>query len=180
MLLRLGSARAAGLVAGTVVVHREDEETIRVLATEYRCTPVAVRDPDGELSLSLRTGLDALTDRGSRVDREAALICLGDQPLLRLDVIRAVIETWDRNAFPIVRPAYRDEPGRPGHPILLDRSVWPLADGLRGDTGFGTLFEIRRTTVRTVSVAGRNPDVDTPDDLRALEEPSLPADRSGA
>ena len=181
VLLKLGSARAAGLVAGTVVVHREEDEAVRTLATEYRCMPVAVTMPDPELSVSLRTGLDALHGRGSRFDREAALICLGDQPLLRYDVIRALIETWDRNGTPIVRPTYRDEPDQPGHPILIDRSLWPLASELRGDSGFGMLFDVRRMAVRTISVAGSNPDVDTPEDLQALEALAEPApEGSGA
>jgi CTP:molybdopterin cytidylyltransferase MocA len=181
VLLKLGSARAAGLIAGTVVVHREEDEAVRTLATEYRCMPVAITRPDPELSVSLRTGLDALTGRGSRFDREAALICLGDQPLLRYDVIRALVETWDRNATPIVRPSYRDEPGKPGHPMLIDRSLWPLASELRGDSGFGTLFEVRRMAVRMVSVAGSNPDVDTPADLQALDAIAEPAaEGSGA
>lgn len=175
VLLKLVSARAAGLVAGTVVVHREEDEAVRTLATEYRCMSVPITRPDPELSESLRTGLDALSGRGSRFDREAALICLGDQPLLRSDVIRALIETWDRNATPIVRPSYRDEPGTPGHPILIDRSLWPLAAELRGDSGFGMLFDVRRMAVRTISVAGSNPDVDTPEDLQALDAVAEPA-----
>jgi molybdenum cofactor cytidylyltransferase len=181
VLLKLGSARAAGLVAGTVVVHREEDEAVRALATEYRCMPVPVGTQDAELSTSLQTGLRALAGRGSGFDRQAALICLGDQPLLRLDVIAALVEAWNRSTAPIVRPSYREDPGKPGHPILIARSLWPLASELRGDTGFNTLFEIRRMAIRTVSVAGTNPDVDTLDDLRALDATLQPApERSGA
>ncbi|MGH7559386.1 MAG: nucleotidyltransferase family protein [Gemmatimonadales bacterium] len=168
VLLKLGGARAAGLVAGTVVVYRDGDDAVRDLAATYRASAVAV-PPGGELSLSVRAGLDSLAAHSSGHDREAALVCLADQPLLRLDVIRALVETWSRSPVAAVRPSYRDDPGRPGHPLLLDRSLWPLAAELRGDAGFGALLEARRTPVRTVSVAGANPDVDTPEDLRALD-----------
>jgi hypothetical protein len=43
------------------------------------------------------------------------------------------------------------------------------------------LFEVRRMAVRTISVAGSNPDVDTPEDLQALEAVAEPApEGSGA
>lgn len=181
VLLKLGSARAAGLVAGTVVVHRDEDDAVRALAAEYRCMPVSVGRQHAELSTSLKVGLDALSRHGSRFDRQAALVCLGDQPLLRLDVIRALVEAWNRSTAPIVRPSYRDEPGKPGHPLLIARSLWSLASELRGDAGFGMLFEARHMTVRTVSVAGSNPDVDTPEDLQALEAVAEPApEGSGA
>ena len=56
-----------------------------------------------------------------------------------------------------------------GHPVLLDRSVWPLADRLRGDAGFGALRPPGSAGVALIDVAGRNPDVDTPADLDTLQ-----------
>ncbi len=169
VLVRLGGARAAGLLAGVLVLHREGDDAIRTLAGEYRCTPLAVRDPDGELAHTLRVGFEFLSARGSRHDAEAALICPGDQPLLRLDVIRALVDSWSRNGVPAIRPSYRDDPGAPGHPLLLDRSLWHLASELRGDAGFGPLLERRGVRIQSISVGGANPDVDTPEDLKAVE-----------
>ena len=173
MLETLGGARAAGVVAGTIVVHRPEDEAIRMLADEYLAHPVEARVTDGDLAWSLRAGIDAITGRGFEREEEAILICLGDQPLLRLDVIRALVESWSRSGTRAVRPSYRDAPGEPGHPLLLDRSLWSLAVELRGETGFAPVLQSNGVMVRTISVAGRNPDVDTPEDLKALEaEPS--------
>lgn len=171
VLLRLNGARAAGLLAGILVVHRPDDDGVEKLALEYRAYPVAVRDPDGELCYSLRTGIDAIEARGPAQEREALLVCHGDQPLLRLDVIQAVIDVWARGSALAVRPAYRDAPGEPGLPMLIDRSLWRLRQEMRGESGFAPVLASHGVQVATISVAGRNPDVDTADDLAALEEP---------
>jgi CTP:molybdopterin cytidylyltransferase MocA len=159
------------------VVHRPGDEAVRELVTEYRGHPVATRVTDGDLSWSLRTGIDALVGRGSPRENEAVLICLADQPLLRLDVIRALVESWSRSGVKAIRPAYREAPGEPGHPLLVDRSLWHLAAEMRGETGFGPVLEAHRIRVQTISVGGRNPDVDTPEDLKALEEEGSAAER---
>lgn len=170
VLLKLNGARAAGLLAGIVVVHRPDDEAVRSLTAEYRGYPVTVRDPLGELSLSLRTGIDAITQRGPAQQREALLVCHGDQPLLRLDVIHAVVDAWAHGGAVAARPAYRETPGEPGLPMLVDRSLWRLASEMRGESGFTPVLASHGIAVRTISVAGRNPDVDTPEDLAGLED----------
>jgi CTP:molybdopterin cytidylyltransferase MocA len=170
VLLKLNAARAAGLLADVVVVHRPEDNAVRALTIEYRGYPVAVRDPLGELSLSLRTGIEAITQRGSAQQREALLVCHGDQPLIRLDVIHAVIDAWARGGAVAARPAYRDTPGEPGLPMLIDRSLWRLASEMRGESGFAPVLASHRISVRSISVGGKNPDVDTPGDLAGLED----------
>ena len=86
-------------------------------------------------------------------------------------------ESWSRSGIKAIRPAYRETPGEPGHPLLLDRSLWHLAAEMRGETGFGPVLESHRIRVQTISVAGRNPDVNTPEDLKALEEEGSAAER---
>lgn len=170
VLLRLGGARAAGLVSLTVVMHRPEDDAIRDLARLYHAHPEPVRVNDAELSWSLRSGIEYIKSRGSTDPQQAVLICLGDQPLLRLDVIRAVVELWQQGGALAARPSYRDAPGEPGHPLLVDRSLWHLAGEMAGETGFGPVLARHGVHVRTVSVAGANPDVDTPADLAALED----------
>jgi CTP:molybdopterin cytidylyltransferase MocA len=169
VLLKLGGARAAGLLGATVVVHRPEDEAVRALAAEYRCHAEAMRVNDGDLSMTLRTGVESIKSRGSADSQQAILICLGDQPMLRIDVIKAMVETWARIGAVAVRPAYRDAPDQPGHPLLLDQSLWHLAGELRGDSGFEPVLTARHINVRTIPVAGSNPDVDTPDDLKQLD-----------
>lgn len=168
VLLKLGGARAAGLLVNTIVMHRPEDEAIRALAGEYRAYPIALRSDNGELSDTLRAGIEAISEREKRQEALALLICLGDQPLLRLEVIRALIESW-KAGNRAVRPAYRDSPGEPGHPMLLDSSVWSLASDLRGESGFAPVLAQRGITVRTIPVGGSNPDIDTTEDLQALD-----------
>lgn len=170
VLLKLNGARAAGLLASVIVVHRPDDDAVRGLALEYRGYPVAVRDPQGEFSLSLRTGIEAITQRGPSQQREALLICHGDQPLIRLDVIHAVIDAWAHGGAVAARPAYRDTPGEPGLPMLVDRSLWRLASEMRGESGFAPVLSHHGIPVRSIPVGGKNPDVDTPEDLAGLED----------
>ena len=169
MLLKLGGARAAGLLVNTMVIHRPDDEAVRELAIEYRAYPVATRSGDGELSDTLRAGVEAISGRDRREQPAALLICLGDQPLLRLEVIEALINSWKAGGVMAVRPAYRESPGEPGHPLLVDRSLWGLARELQGDSGFAPLLAHRAAAIKSIPVGGRNPDIDTRGDLESLE-----------
>jgi molybdenum cofactor cytidylyltransferase len=169
VLLKLGGARAAGLIGPTIVVHRLGDERIRTLAAEYRCHAEEMRVADGDLSMSIRTGIESVKKRGSADPQQAILVCLADQPAIRLDVIKAVVEAWARGGAPVVRPTYRDAPDQPGHPLLVDRSLWHLAEEMKGEKGFGTVLARYRLNVHLISVAGSNPDVDTPDDLKLLD-----------
>jgi CTP:molybdopterin cytidylyltransferase MocA len=169
VLLKLGGARAAGLIGPTIVVHRPGDERIRALAAEYRCHAEEMRVEDGDLSMTIRTGIESAKHRNSADPQQAILVCLGDQPMIRLDVIKALVETWSRGGAAAVRPTYRDAPDHPGHPLLVDRSLWHLADEMKGEKGFGTLLARHRVNVRLISVAGSNPDIDTPDDLKQLD-----------
>ena len=174
VLATLSGARAAGVLAGTFVVHRTGDEAVALLADQYLAYPVPARNPDGELSDTLRSGIAEIRSLDSPHGSSAILICLGDQPLLRLDVIQALAQSWQAGA-PAARPSYREAPGVPGHPMLIDRSLWSLAAEMTGETGFGPVLERRGIFIRTVPVGGHNPDIDTPDDLRALDpaEPGL-------
>jgi CTP:molybdopterin cytidylyltransferase MocA len=169
VLVKLGGARAAGLLVNTIVMHRPDDDAIRTLAAEYRAYPVALRSGDGELSDTLRAGIEVVAARESRHEQAALLICLGDQPLIRLEVIRALVDGW-KNGSPALRPAYRDAPDTPGHPLLVDRSLWHYAAEMRGDHGLAPVLTRHGIAIRGIPVGGSNPDVDTLEHLSQLEE----------
>ncbi len=126
--------------------------------------------PEDGLSSSLRVALDAAAENPA-VD--AVLIVLGDQPFLRPDVVRAVLEAAASTDRPIVRPRYAHDDAP--NPVLVGRAAWALAAGLDGDRGLGPLLASRPELVVEVPVAGSNPDVDTPADLARIER----AARSG-
>ena len=125
------------------------------------------RDTTSGLATSLRLGLAALDEVLPRA--ESALVVLADQPLLSVETIALLVAAWRRNRLS-VRPRYARELDIPGHPVLLDRAVWPMTEGLTGDTGLGPLFRHHPESISIIDVPGANPDVDRPADLQSLEE----------
>jgi molybdenum cofactor cytidylyltransferase len=119
-------------------------------------------DPDAGLSSSLRVGLDSLSP-----GIQAALILLGDQPLVHVDVVESILGGFASEAQPIVVPRYRDGGGP--NPLLIHRSAWPLARQAQADRGLGPVIRERPDLVVEIDVEGSNPDVDTQEDLAALE-----------
>jgi CTP:molybdopterin cytidylyltransferase MocA len=146
-----------------VVVLGEDAAAVEA-AIDWR-TERRVRNPDPSrgLSSSVRVGLEAVRD-----DAGSALIVLGDQPLVPLAAIRALIDGEVDPARPIVVPTYGADGGR--NPVLLGRAAFPLAGQASGDRGLGPLIAAHPELAREVPVEGDNPDVDTRDDLADLLE----------
>jgi molybdenum cofactor cytidylyltransferase len=160
------------LQGGRVVVGSEDDDT-RALVEEAGLEPIINDAPNLGLSRSLQLGLAALESRRAGEPHVgAALVFLADQPLVRVEVVKAVISAWRAGTGAIVRPRYEARPDVPGHPVLLDRSIWPLVHRLEGDHGFAGLADSTSIPAITLTVAGDNPDVDTQADLHAIEESS--------
>jgi molybdenum cofactor cytidylyltransferase len=161
----------SGVLGGGHVVVGRGDDAARRLAENASLETIINDAPHLGLSHSLRLGLADLEQRPSS-DVGAALVFLGDQPLVRLAVMEALIAAGRARTGRIVRPRYQMRPDVPGHPVLLDRSIWPLASQLRGDRGFATLLDSVAFPIVTLDVPGDNPDVDTRADLHALEESS--------
>lgn len=163
----VGGARRRGLIDGGHVVVGADDEPAMTLAAAGGLDTVINDAPERGLSHSVRLGV-AVVESQTTEETGAVLIFLGDQPLVRLDVVETLVAAWRQGRGPIVRPRYEGRPDTPGHPVLLARSVWPLARQLEGDRGFSVLAANPQETV-TLDVTGDNPDVDTWADLTALE-----------
>ncbi len=159
----LDAVAAAGLRDVVVVLGDGRAEVEAVIAWRSERRVTNERPGDG-LSSSLRVGLDAAAEEDG-VD--AVLIVLGDQPALRPEVIRAVVDAADASPAPFVCAAYATD-GAP-NPVLVRRTAWAMAAGVSGDRGVGPLLAARPDLVLAVPVAGANPDVDTPADLAALQ-----------
>jgi molybdenum cofactor cytidylyltransferase len=157
-------ARDEGLVSTALVVVAGGDQAATALVHQAGLSAVINPAPERGLSSSLRDGLAALGP-----DTGAALILLGDQPLVSLEVIRALVGAWREGRASAVRPRYAASPATPGHPVLVDRSLWTLADRLEGDAGFGPLLSPGSPGVAVIDVPGANPDIDTPADLHTIE-----------
>ena len=163
----LALARAQGWLNGAVAVCSSG-----LVATLVERSGMIVElndDPAAGLSHSLRIGLTALASGDLDPQPTAAMIILGDQPELSVETIRALVMAGRGQAHPIVRPRYLERPEAPGHPVLLDRAHWGLANELRGDTGLGPLLRERVHLVTTIDLPGRNRDIDTVADLDATD-----------
>lgn len=164
----VGGAQRRGLVDGGHVVVAANDEPGLTLAAAGGLYTVINDAPDLGLSHSLRLGVAALESQASE-ETGAVLVFLGDQPLVRLDVVEELLAAWRQGHGPILRPRYEAQPDAPGHPVLLDRSIWPRARQLEGDRGFSVFSASNPQGTFTLDVEGDNPDVDTPDDLKALQ-----------
>jgi len=158
-----------GVLNGASVVVGSEDEFTRQLSLRAGLRPVLNPAPERGLSHSLQLGLAALKMLGPD-QAEAALVFLGDQPLVRLNVIQQMIAMVGEQPAAVLRPRYSAQSRVPGHPVLLARSVWPLVGELEGDRGFSGLLAGAGVETKILDVPGDNPDIDTPADLVALEE----------
>ncbi|WP_437774950.1 NTP transferase domain-containing protein [Sorangium sp. So ce1097] len=94
---------------------------------------------------------------------DALLIALADQPLITVEHLTALRDAWLAGA-PIAASRFD---GVVGAPAVFDRSRWDALSRLEGDQGAGRL--LRAESVAAIDWAGGAIDVDTPDDVRALE-----------
>jgi CTP:molybdopterin cytidylyltransferase MocA len=106
------------------------------------------------LSSSLQAGVTAAAKDG----HSAIVVGLGDQPLV-------VGEAWRQLAEAGARIAVATYDGQRGHPLRLDRRVWPLLPE-RGEGGAALLIRRRPDLVVEVPCAGHPADIDTADDLQ--------------
>lgn len=138
-----------------VVVVGHDSQRVRASVT-LPANARAVFNPDYPLgqSTSLKRGLDA-----AHSDAGAAVIILGDQPRLRADTIRRVVEEFEGGDVAIVRARFN---GVPGHPVVVARRLWPLLREIDGDRGARDLIAASPENVKDVEVGADAPqDVDT-------------------
>jgi molybdenum cofactor cytidylyltransferase len=162
------AARSAGLIAEACAVVPEEDEPLRFLVRQAGLLPVPNDNPALGTSRSIRLGFAALACR-CEGSFGAAVVLLGDQPLVSLDALGVLIQGWRRGQGRSLRPRYAASPNGPEHPVLLDRSLWPLVDTIVGDRGLGTFLRPGESGVVLLDLPGENPDVDTPDDLHTLE-----------
>jgi nicotine blue oxidoreductase len=109
-------------------------------------------------SASLACGLAQLADC------EAVVITLGDQPRLSPDAIRRVIAAR-AEGIEAVRAMYGESPG---HPVLLERSLFDRMRDVTGDHGARNLLLSVPTREVPCEDLGGGEDVDTPAQLDAL------------
>jgi molybdenum cofactor cytidylyltransferase len=117
------------------------------------------------MSTSIRAGLDT-----AAVDTDAVAFLLGDQPFVTSQLIDLVLARFAETGAPLVRPIAA---GRPAHPVLIGRDLFPELRRLEGDLGARELIVAHAEQAEFVQLDdGRAAfDIDTPSDYRS----ALPA-----
>jgi molybdenum cofactor cytidylyltransferase len=88
---------------------------------------------DAGQSTSVIAGLWAIDPNS-----EGALFVVGDQPMIRAELINALIERLERTTALIVAPGYN---GQTRNPVLFRREIFPELLELSGDRGGRALIE---------------------------------------
>jgi molybdenum cofactor cytidylyltransferase len=117
---------------------------------------------DGGMSTSFRLGIEAL----HKMDADAGLFLLGDQPGMEQMMINQVLSTYENDDDKIVQACYH---GIPGHPVLFDRTLFASASEATGDEGGRRLIERFAGRRILVEMGMQNPgDIDTVDDYKSF------------
>ncbi len=161
----VGAAHRSGGLDGVVVVVPRPHHALAMLA-RARGFGVVHSAEDAPLGSSLAAGFAEL-ERQHPGATGAAVVILGDQPAIRPEAISCLIERWQRDSAPALRARYGEAPEIPGHPVLIDRSLWPIAAEATGDRGLASALAARGLEFVPVDVPGQNPDIDTEQDLEA-------------
>jgi len=147
----------------TLVVVGDDAGRLRPLVEPYGVRVVENPEWEEGQSTSVRAGLLAL---GPEVG--AAVVLLADQPLVGPGAVGRLVAAFEEGA----RVAVATYGGERRNPVLFSREVWPLLmRELAGDEGARAVLRRHPDLVREVRCdgVGDPADVDTPEDLRALE-----------
>ncbi|WP_308915132.1 NTP transferase domain-containing protein [Jannaschia sp. LMIT008] len=155
--LILRAVRAAcAAVAEVIVVLPATDRTRRSWLTD---TPARIVDvADGGMSASIAAGIAAC--RG-----EAAMLHLADMPEIDATALGLVAAAWRTGDGPVLRAATSD--GRPGHPVVFDRSLFPDLSALAGDGGARAVVARHGGAIVRLPGTAALVDLDTPEDWAA-------------
>jgi molybdenum cofactor cytidylyltransferase len=157
----VATLEAAGVGPIVVVAGHRAAEVETALAGSSARIVVNEDYASGEMLSSIQAGLRAVEHNGAG----AALLCLGDQPQMRVETVKEVLAAGGRTRWAqVVIPSFQM---RGGHPILLPRSLWAEILSARG-----TLRDVlarRRDQICYIPVdtPGVLADLDTPEDYAA-------------
>lgn len=139
-----------------LLVTGHDAEAVAALARPFGCKIVHNPGHEEGMGRSLAAGIAAVPP-----EWDAALIALGDMPLIRSETVRALLTARTENAC-ILAP---EMGARIGHPVLWPRAFFEELTQLRGDKGAREIIDRHADRLHTVPVddPGIFRDFDQPD-----------------
>jgi molybdenum cofactor cytidylyltransferase len=129
-----------------------------------------IHNPDyemGEMLSSIKVGLRSLLPGPA----DAAMIVLGDQPLIRTDVIERLRIAFEQNCGDLIAPRFGMN-GQRGHPVLIGRRWWNDVMALPAESNVRDLLRANPASLVHMVVSDDSilGDVDTPEAYqKALE-----------
>jgi CTP:molybdopterin cytidylyltransferase MocA len=164
------SARTASAV-GPVIVALPPEPNPRYGALDGMDVQIVpVRDAAEGMNASLRAAIQKLPP-----DSSAAMVLLADLPdLTQADLATILKARLTHPDYLIWRGTTED--GKPGHPVVFDRSLFGQLSQLQGDDGAQEIVREHKDFVHLHPLPGRNAllDLDTPGDWRAWRKKRAP------
>jgi molybdenum cofactor cytidylyltransferase len=163
MIRRVVQAALESKADEVIVVLGWEEEKIREALAELPCRIVVNRTYEEGQSSSVKTGLAEISP-----STRAVLILPGDIAKINARLINVVMERYDLGGYRIVVAAHE---GRPGHPILFDKQLFPEIERINEETfGLKAVVKKHEDEVCLVETGSQNvlKDVDTPEDLKQL------------
>ncbi|MEE9550781.1 MAG: nucleotidyltransferase family protein [Candidatus Binatia bacterium] len=150
-----------------ICVVREQNEMRRKIRLDQNRVRWVTNDKAHEgQSTSLAAGLRAVS-----VQSAAALFLVGDQPLIKTELINGLIDLHSKSAAPIVAPVFR---GETRNPVLFHRDLFPELLQVTGDRGGKILMEKYREKVALLKWEDESPFLDLDDwqDYQRLIKPT--------
>lgn len=155
----VGAMAAVDAIDEVLVVLGANAQAIMRAVPLGRARVVLCRDWAEGQSASLRAGVAAAGDAA------ALVVTLCDTPLIDERAIARVVAA----RVPGVDAVRATYDGVPGHPVVLEAPVLARVPELRGDVGARVLLEDRRCVLVPCEDVADPVDVDTPEQLRALQ-----------
>jgi molybdenum cofactor cytidylyltransferase len=151
----LEAARLKQIFVVTGGLSREIEQALSGLSSQFVSNPMY---ENGEMLYSIQIGLAVLPSR-----IQAALVVLGDQPQMQIDVVQSVIKVFQNGQANLIIPSFQM---RRGHPWLVGRSLWPGILALKPPATMRDFVREHANSIHYLDVSTSTilADVDTPDD----------------
>lgn len=113
---------------------------------------------NGEMLCSIQIGLSALPTK-----THAALIVLGDQPQMQIDVIQSIVKAYQTQQTTLIIPSFKMQRG---HPWLVDHSFWPSILALTPPATMRNFVQENAKSIHYLNVTTPTilADLDTPED----------------
>lgn len=160
LIERVVNAAVRSKADEVVVVLGYEAEKIRERIARLKCKIVVNERYEKGQSESVKAGLSGISGNS-----EAVMVLPADVALIDAQSINIVLAEYAKSRSPIVIASYRNQSG---HPILLDRTLFPEISEIDEDTfGLKAVINRHRADVKYVDVGTENVliDIDTQEEF---------------